>query len=265
MKNTVKLIFALTLAVMVGCGQEAEVTAVVQESDSLTFDYKVFEKTTGDCEQSCLSIRIKQLRLQGAPEIQKTVDSTLLSMGSGSHANIDALIDVSIEEFSRLLEEIPSYDMPWEIERMALVSYNNNGLLGVSVSDYSFTGGAHPNSFHVKRVFRVHDGKMLRWEDFFDASQMITFLSYAERKFRKDNNISDKTTLEEAGFWFEDNVFFLPENYGIDSSGLFFFYNAYEIAPYSEGAIILEFTWDQISPFLQKPYGDLFGEVLMQP
>jgi uncharacterized lipoprotein YehR (DUF1307 family) len=260
MKTLITTILASAMIIAISsCGQEAEVTGKPQWDDTVAYRYKRTEKITGDCKHACLTIKIKSLHLDDLALAQQTIDSLMLNIGANTYTSMDMLVDESVEEFSRLLEEIPSYDMPWEIERMAVVNFNEYGLLGVSISDYSFTGGAHPNSHHIHCVFRTSDGAMLFWEDFITAEQKNDFTAFAERKFRNNKNLKENESLEKAGFWFEGNLFYLPQNFFVDDSGFHFFYNTYEIAPHSAGAIILDFSWEDIRPFLAKPYVDIFS------
>lgn len=243
------LIIAFAVIFASSCQQEAD-TTTTSTVDTLAYEYKTVEKTIGDCEISCLQVRLKSLHFENAETIQKHVDSIMLRIGTNTYSSLDAFIDESIEEYTRLKEEIPSYDMPWELERMAVVNYNQSGYIGVSVSDYSFTGGAHPNSHHQHSLFTIDDSQLVNWTDI--VTNTDEFLSYAESVFRENKSLSKTASFEAEGYWFEGDVFYLPDNFFLDDKGIHFFYNAYEIAPYSEGAIVLTIDWNEMEGYLKK-------------
>ncbi|MBO6760471.1 MAG: DUF3298 domain-containing protein [Roseivirga sp.] len=47
-------------------------------------------------------------------------------------------------------------------------------------------------------------------------------------------------SLEERGYWFENDRFELTENFAIINKSLIFYFNPYEIAPYAMGPTELE-------------------------
>jgi len=52
------------------------------------------------------------------------------------------------------------------------------------------------------------------------------------------------TKYSEAGFYFEQDIFTLTDNFAITKEGLKFVYNPYEVAPYAFGQqeIIIPYT-----------------------
>lgn len=248
-----RLLHSVTLTLLFfvfACQQEADVGGGANPVDTLSYTYNTINKTAGDCQLSCLQIRLKILLMEDAETIQRQVDSLMLNIGANGYQSLDHYVDESMEEYARLMEEIPSYDMPWELERMAIVNFNKGGYIGVSISDYSFTGGAHPNNHHFHRLFTADDGRMLSWSALIDDES--AFLVYAESVFRINKSINEDASLEAEGYWFEADQFYLPDNFTVDDKGLHFFYNTYEVAPYSEGAIVLSFSWEESEPFLAK-------------
>jgi hypothetical protein len=68
----------------------------------------------------------------------------------------------------------------------------------------------------------------------------------AERQFRKVRRIPDDKSVREAGFDFPDNVFQLNTNYGLDSTGLFFHYNSYDISGWAAGPTKVTMPWAEV-------------------
>jgi hypothetical protein len=51
---------------------------------------------------------------------------------------------------------------------------------------------------------------------------------------------------------FENDQFFLPDNFAIVEEGITFFYNSYEIAPYAMGATELILRYDELKGIMPK-------------
>ena len=82
----------------------------------------------------------------------------------------------------------------------------------------------------------------------------------AELQFRESRDIPTGMNYNDAGYWFEDNAFVLPENFKYDPFGLEFVYNTYEIAPYSEGMITIRFDMADIENLIRPEYRLISGK-----
>jgi hypothetical protein len=71
------------------------------------------------------------------------------------------------------------------------------------------------------------------------------------QKFRSEMKIPDNQTLMEAGYFFQEEDFVLPENIFYSKNGLTFHYNVYEIASYAQGAISIDFDWKEVAAFMK--------------
>jgi len=68
---------------------------------------------------------------------------------------------------------------------------------------------------------------------FLQIKKKLTKIGEAE--FRKLKELTTEADLGQAGFWFENNKFFLNDNFLITDSSLVFYYNNYEITAYAFG------------------------------
>lgn len=64
--------------------------------------------------------------------------------------------------------------------------------------------------------------------------------------FREQNGIEEGETLEDAGYEFGDEGFYLNDNFSFKGNTLDFFYNPYEVGPYSLPASQVEIPLDEI-------------------
>jgi hypothetical protein len=72
-----------------------------------------------------------------------------------------------------------------------------------------------------------------------------------ERHFRAKRELGPTADLKEEGFWWKDGRFHLNENYGFGETSLTFFYNQYEVAPYSMGVTEVEIPYAEIAHLLR--------------
>lgn len=146
-------------------------------------------------------------------------------------------------------EETIAEDMPpWELELSTeIVKHDTYVDLGLNV--WSYTGGAHGNGFYANILIDKSTGKTLQLSDF--ITDVDAFTQFAESYFRKQNSIQPGDDLGELGFWFQDNKFSLNENFHFSEVNMSFFYNSYEIAPYSAGQIEFHIPLGEMKDFLK--------------
>jgi len=71
-----------------------------------------------------------------------------------------------------------------------------------------------------------------------------------EVEFRKVKELAAEADLGESGFWFENNEFYLNDNFLITDSSLVFYYNNYEITAYAFGPTELIIPMSKIASLL---------------
>lgn len=140
------------------------------------------------------------------------------------------------------------YAMPWELDCTGEVIYLSDRIFSLKISNYWFTGGAHPNTITNMLNYDLERGNIITLQDL--VVDWDTFIGIAERSFRQAKGIDAGQSWQESGY-FWGNEFKLSNNFAITEQGILLFYNTYEIAPYAAG--ITEFV---IS------YADLKGIIL---
>ena len=145
-----------------------------------------------------------------------------------------------LEDYKELQGEDLPFSMPWSLETEGKVLFQNDKLVSVQLHQYSYTGGAHPNTYSTVWMFNKSSNEPLEWQDL--GVKKDTLEVIAERAFRKTAEIPVGQSLEDAGF-FEGEEFSLPQNYGLVEDGLLLYYNTYEIAPYVFGPTEVVIPW----------------------
>lgn len=242
-----KLLLVFLLIVVVAC------------SDKPKFTEKIIEKSEENCEDDCSSINLNYLICKRPNkfaenfnrEIESQVVNFLLSNQIDSLRNIEMTIDESLEAFVKdydnLHQHFPNISA-YELILNDSISYQNEKMLSLVSNRYSYVGGAHGISSKIFLNFDISNGEIIEKEELFTNFSEV--LKIAENCFKKEQNIL-ADSLNEKGFWFEDDKFHFPENVGIVGEHLVLYYNPYEIAPYVEGVFEVKIPIKEIKEYLK--------------
>jgi len=136
-----------------------------------------------------------------------------------------------------IASEGEDYSILWELEiDMQIEEFENTVQL--TVNEWAYSGGAHGNGAYTAWVFDKKSGKELSISDFFKDEEKVSAIF--ENVFRKQAGIAPDISLEEAGYWFEDNVFALNSNFYFSGLSMYVYFNTYEITDYATGPTELE-------------------------
>ncbi|MGB7527761.1 DUF3298 domain-containing protein [Sphingobacterium cellulitidis] len=159
---------------------------------------------------------------------------------------LDQYVHNFLEGYGNFIEENEvKYSIAWQKETDIQVKMNNPYLIMLGNMTYEFSGGAHGNNYTVWNVYDAQTKQKLPLNTFISENKMKEFTKIAERFFRKEEGLADSSSYQN-GYFFENDQFTLAANYGIDNEGLLFYYNPYEIKPYSEGPTLLSIPFDDI-------------------
>lgn len=148
--------------------------------------------------------------------------------------NINSAAAIFLEEYLRFMEDFePSQE--WEINLDAKVTFENQQIISIVFETYSFTGGAHPNSFRQYLNFDKQRNVEIENDSLIVDKQVL--LKMTESKFREVHQVEKGMSLSETNMFFLDanDKFFLPAAFGYEMDFLVLFYNTYEIGPYVMG------------------------------
>ena len=125
-------------------------------------------------------------------------------------------------------------------------------LLTLNFSESGYTGGAHPFSGQRYFVLDLDSGKHLALNALLAPNYEAELNKVGERAFRKERNLPEAASLEEAGFWFANNSFKVNTNFGVLKDSLVFNFNAYEVAPYAMAPTEFTVSYDDIKAFIPE-------------
>ncbi len=124
------------------------------------------------------------------------------------------------------------------------VLYNIDGLVVLFNSSLRFWNGIHEPFTSRHTTIDLKQQKIITLNDVLSPSQVKLIPFLLEQKFREQYNLPKPIPLSTKLLYDENH--FMTNNYFITKSGIGFFYNPQEIAPFAMGTIELYLKFDEI-------------------
>lgn len=179
---------------------------------------------------------------------QQLLDSTENDPATRGEVSLESFAADFIDEY----KQDPATFTSWEIERNVTVVFSTNRLVTLLFEEFGFTGGAHPFSGRRYSVLDLETGKQQQLADLLKPGYEPVLNVQGEKAFRVSRELQDGSSLEDQGFTFENNVFVLNDNFGVDQDGLNFIFNSYEIAPYAMGGSEFTIPYEDIHSLIRE-------------
>lgn len=228
-----------------------------EESKSVKLKYETtqYVKTqTGCTGVECASFTVSYPVFDQADEWNVTVNDLVddkirtiaadFIMKGSPKESIEALAEGFVASYQEFQVDFPESSTGWYFRLNAQLAYNGKTFSCIQIDTESYTGGAHPISTRQFILVDTEGEVLEKYEDF--VMSMPKLRDLAEDHFRQTQGIKPDQTLSEAGYMFTNDVFALPENFGFTKSGMMLFYNPYEVADYSKGAIEISIPFSQL-------------------
>jgi hypothetical protein len=231
----------------------------------LAFQMQTREMTYEDCvagSEGCTYIRLDYPTVVEAPvgtaveAVTEAIDSFLVAPFDQDElpTSVNALMARFLSDFAAFKASEPKSAQNWFLERKAFVLRSTPNLLSLSFSERSFLGGAHGlATVHYLNLDPV-TGERKVLTDLLKEGTLPDATALAETRFRQVRGVVEGTTLKDAGFTFENDAFVLADNFALRDDGLAFYYNPYDVAPYSMGATEIVLRQDELRGLLKPEY-----------
>ena len=219
-------------------------------------EYRVekIDQKVGKCEadssaRQCLLFQIEYPVITGkvSPEVMKSINAAIereilmnAPVEKSGVNSVEEMMDELTSSFEQLIKDFEDFEQSWLIEINADILYQNESYISIASSVFNYTGGAHPNNSQIYKTYDLKTGKAVTLGDLFLEGYERALNEAAEIEFRMQKEIPPQNSLSSAGYWFEDDRFTLNENFAIIRQSLIFYFNPYEIGPYSLGPTELE-------------------------
>lgn len=237
------ILYVLCLSMLFSCKNE----------HTLTFETFTFEsEVCANCPQVSITIPKALEKNKISETINTALEEeiiTLLLFDEEVEANsVSDAITSFKEGFLELQEQYTDENTIWEAKIDAVITYEDASVLTVELIAYLFTGGAHGyTSVRLLNFDKKKGNELENWQLFKDKDD---FQKYVETQFRSQEKIPQDRPINDTGFMFDNNSFYLPENIGYTKDGLHLIYNQYEVASYADGPIEVLLPYAKIKKYL---------------
>ena len=252
------LVAALAAPVLAGCGG-AKTSSVVpakgtvewryrsnqrlatdgRDTSRITLDYPAFTRAPSPATLDSLNAWVRDAILRPF-DAETTV------------ADTNQVLDGFLNAWREERRDPLANSLGWDLDRTIEVVGDTLGTLSMRLTEYVFTGGAHPNTTITQVAFDLATGRLLEFGDVFRAAARDSFDAAVDPLFRHAKELAPGADLAAEGFEFPNGRFRLNENFSSGSAGATFIFNAYEIAPYVMGGTMVVVPWEIARPFLRR-------------
>ncbi|MFK7970005.1 MAG: DUF3298 and DUF4163 domain-containing protein [Bacteroidia bacterium] len=236
------------------CGNQQEKTQVQEPPEevkkvvdpALVFSIESIDKHSKSCatdSNSCATVDITVPLAKGteaADPINARVTGALVSalnVGETRATGLNEGVDGFVNGYDAFLAEMKAegqdYINSWAFEAEGQVLYQDSQYVCIEMQFYTYTGGAHPNSFTSLLTFNSKTGEEVNV--LATVADTVALKVKVQEAFRLARKLPKDAVLQEEGF-FWGGKFAFPANIGITAEGLYFVYNPYEVAPYALGS-----------------------------
>lgn len=268
-KNVWFVMFIIISIVILGCKEPAlkseshdKISDISFMLDSTKIQYGNGCQLPDSLIHQCLVINEFTLNVSGRDAIiTSAINDTLAHYFKKTLANIafynDDSVNFSNNELTKneliakiqtmhqaQIKEMPDAPSVWNIDTYADTICVLPKIISIQYSEFTFLGGAHPNTFSTFLNFDRRSGKTIPLNDL--VKDKKKFLLLAEEGFRKNQELSSDQNLEEAGYFFEKGKFALANNFSIKRDGIELYYNTYEAAAYVFGPLTFTLSYEQL-------------------
>lgn len=188
-------------------------------------------------DTGCSQFNLTTLSIVGGnPDIDAEINREIGNVAFGEEAG------GSVQGYLRgFKEQAAEYVLTRELS--CSLTCNEKNLLSVMVSESGYDGGAAHGYYGFYMLhFDRQSGHRFKLADLISEAYHTTLNSIAERLFLEQNG--------EEGWFFERGSFTVNENFEIRHDGLTFYYNIYEVGPYSAGATEVFIPYSEIAAMI---------------
>lgn len=220
---------------------------------------EIDQSTLTECETAaCPQVSVQYITYNGKPKKVQAINDSInhfiigsLYLGDPAAKPIaktpKEAIQGFIKNYWRDTSEFPEIN-EYEAEVSISESFRSKEILTLTMSQYSYIGGAHGYATVAYKNFDIKTGNVITNKQLIKDLDAVTAL--AENKLREDYKLPKSDQINSSIFWFEDDTFYLSNAVGIENEKLVIHYNPYDIASYADGSIDIELPLKEVAPFL---------------
>ncbi len=141
---------------------------------------------------------------------------------------------------------------PYHYNNKYSVAYVDQRFLSVKTDIYVYDGASHPFKNQTYKSYDLITGDSLKLDSLFLRGGKYFLDSVGEICFRKQTGIGPTADLATAGYFWNDSMFHVNNNFYFTISGICFVYNTYEIASYNVGVTKFIIPYEMLKPIIRR-------------
>ena len=138
----------------------------------------------------------------------------------------------------------------WDKSVTFMVTRNSNNILSLGIRQYAFTGGAHGLQMTRFVNFDLISGGKINLGDIFTNEDIEVLHDSITTNLKRKYKIQATESLKNLGFF--ENEINISDNFTILRNGFLFWYNPYELAPYSFGNVQIFVSFEQVLHLINR-------------
>lgn len=249
------------IVLLLSCGGEGKNSSL---NENLMIEMVNYNNRSAGCDSgsidNCAEIKIEfpRITIDENQVVEEKINNSITRLfnqgvfDSTAGVDFEMMMDGFIRDHESFKQEFPDASQSWTIEKTGNVQLNKANIFSMDYTEYSFTGGAHPNTLVLFKNYNLVNGEEIKLNELIETEKIKELNQIAEAEFRKLKNLNTSDDLGKAGFWFGNNKFKLNDNFLITDSSLVFYYNNYEITAYAFGPTELMIPYSKIKSLIDE-------------
>ncbi|MDR0995123.1 MAG: DUF3298 and DUF4163 domain-containing protein [Tannerella sp.] len=265
-----------------GCHPKAPAIA----NNNIRFDSIDIEKTyylMGKQENPHCDLRLKYVYPVGGlkPELLKAVQKEFIRAFFGDDSQAVSVPVAAQRYAEQYIEDYKALEPDFKKEKEAQheasdaplawysyyenisneVTYDAGNLLSFAIDFENYTGGAHGSQSYTAFNIDLRTGNQITEADLYNDGYDTELAKLLVAKLVQNNKVGNPKELESIGYFSVDEIY-PNNNFSIDSTGITYHFNEYEIAAYAVGRSDVHLSFEEIKPLLKEdnPIAALVGK-----
>jgi len=247
------------------------------KNGTISYEMINFSRQDGKCvgeskvtedNQHCVKIHIQYPEIEKTPvvdmrkRLNQKIQSIILSSASPDEKTPDSIEQMAYSFIQNYKKETIDHPANWHLKKVVEVLINTPQIISFAINESGYMGGAH--GFYTQSFLNIDLDIMqaIKLSDVLLPSYEAELNVTGEKIFRQVRELALDVDLEKAGYWFDDG-FALQDNFAVTPTGLLFYFNTYDIAPYAKGATEILIPYSEIQNLID-PNSSL-AEFLVPP
>jgi hypothetical protein len=135
---------------------------------------------------------------------------------------------------------------PYEAVMKYTVMLNDNCNISTYFDQYEYTGGAHGNTLRTSSTHSLQTGDIIELKDLFKNTENYKALIIEQIQIK-----ADEILTVYPGIYFDNYKELIVENFNVDNfyltpTTIDFYYQQYDIAPYSTGIVVFSIPYEKL-------------------